>query len=951
MPFPAADWRTSGVSGGIRRETSSVTEMAQTVGRPAGAPENAGRAKDEEFFVLMGELRVFRAGLLSDYPSDRALARAAGVSPTTVGDWLRGRRFPQDIDRVLHVVRAVKQAAVTRGVPIPGGAAAGLLDEDEWRAAHQAEAQRRAGLVSEAVQYAQAVSVLPRPAGRLLDEVSDPFALEVHRPVQPENSPAELSALPAYMPREHDGELGAVVRAAMEGTSGMVVLVGGSSTGKTRACWEALQLLRGRPWRLWHPIDPTRPDAALRELTTVGPQSVVWLNEAQFYLNTPDSDLGERVAAGLRGLLRDPARAPVLVLATLWPQFWDRLTARPLGSADPHAQARELLSGRDIPVPATFTAAQLQSLGQVGDSRLAMAAAAAPDRHITQFLAGAPELLARYRNAPPAAAALINAAIDARRLGMGAGLPQAFLADAALGYLTSTEWELLGEGWLEQALAYTAAPCKGISGPLTRIHARPATFHAIGSGSQASDEQSASDKGSVAGMPLYRLADYLDQYGRQHRENLFPPATFWAAANSHASPSDQVALGNAAYCLGRYRYATQLRENAVAYISLDDPAAVAALLDKLRAAGADEQVSTLADRAAVSIPLDDPDAIAALLDSLRAAGADEQLTTLLCRDPAAHVSLADPLTVAALLDSLRAAGGDEQVSTLADRAAASIPLDDLDALARLLDRLQEAGAYEQVTVLAERAAAHIPLDDPLAVADLLDSLRAAGADEQVTVLINRDPAVHIPLDHPDAVAGLLDSLQAAGADEQVTALATRAAGQPRKRITPSASRAAGRFFRASYARLLAFALYMGATREEAEDAIESTMIDMLDRWEKIRNPQAYARKAVTRELIAQRKQSRRFIPLPDEGGEHLGGRDHDPPQEEKLTVWEDIQWVRGLLNSLPRRQQEVMALIVDEFRPAEIATLLGRDPAAVRQNLLAARRRLSTVRDSEQAVR
>ena len=59
-------------------------------------------------------------------------------------------------------------------------------------------------------------------------------------------------------------------------------------------------------------------------------------------------------------------------------------------------------------------------------------------------------------------------------------------------------------------------------------------------------------------------------------------------------------------------------------------------------------------------------------------------------------------------------------------------------------------------------------------------------------------------------------------------------------------------------------------------------------------------------------------------------------------MWEDSQWVRELLNSLPPRQQEVMALIIDEFRPAEIAALLGKDAAAVRQNLLAARRRLRT---------
>ena len=267
--------------------------------------------------------------------------------------------------------------------------------------------------------------------------------------------------LPPYVPREHDPELGQVVRAAADGRSGIAVLVGGSSTGKTRACWEALQLLRDQdpPWRLWHPIDPSRPEAALRELPAIGPRTVVWLNEAQFYLDVAEGGLGERVAAGLRELLRDPARAPVLVLATLWPQFWDSLTARPApGGADPHAQARELLAGHDITVPAAFTAAQLQQLREAGDARLAQAAAAAPDGQVIQFLAGAPELLARYRNAPPAAAALIDAAMDARRLGMGIGLPRAFLEAAAPGYLTDTEWDALGEDWLEQALAYTVSP-------------------------------------------------------------------------------------------------------------------------------------------------------------------------------------------------------------------------------------------------------------------------------------------------------------------------------------------------------------------------------------------------------------------------------------------------------------------------------------------------------------
>ena len=197
--------------------------------------------------------------------------------------------------------------------------------------------------VIDAQQEAQAAATAPdggvTVAGRSLEEVTDPFDLEVHRPVQPEDAPPGLPVLPPYVPREHDQVLGQVARAAADGRSGIAVLVGGSSTGKTRACWEALALLRDQdpPWRLWHPIDPSRPDAALRELPGIGPRTVVWLNEAQFYLASADR-LGEQVAAGLRALLRDPARAPVLVLATLWPEYWLNLTARPAAGEDRHAR-------------------------------------------------------------------------------------------------------------------------------------------------------------------------------------------------------------------------------------------------------------------------------------------------------------------------------------------------------------------------------------------------------------------------------------------------------------------------------------------------------------------------------------------------------------------------------------------------------------------------------------
>ena len=76
--------------------------------------ESGPAGRDGEFFVLVEALRVFRAERLSGHPSDRALAEAAGVSPTTVGDWLRGTRFPQKIGKVLVSVQSPAPAEARR---------------------------------------------------------------------------------------------------------------------------------------------------------------------------------------------------------------------------------------------------------------------------------------------------------------------------------------------------------------------------------------------------------------------------------------------------------------------------------------------------------------------------------------------------------------------------------------------------------------------------------------------------------------------------------------------------------------------------------------------------------------------------------------------------------------------------------------------------------------------
>ncbi|MEU5002632.1 hypothetical protein [Streptomyces sp. NPDC021622] len=243
--------------------------------------------------------------------------------------------------------------------------------------------------------------------------------------------------------------------------------MGGSSTGKTRACWEAVQPLSGK-WRLWHPFDPDRAEAALEDLHRVGPYTVVWLNEAQHYLGDPVS--GGRIAAAVHHLLVSPERGPVLVLGTLWPEYEKQYTALPRpGAEDPYSRARELLAGRTLTVPDSFDAQALAAaavLAEDGDRLMADALTRArTDGRVTQDLAGAPQLLNRYQNASPAAKAVLEGAMDARRLGIGLHLPQAFLTDAAIDYLDQSDYDQLTDDWAELAYAELARLVHGKQAP------------------------------------------------------------------------------------------------------------------------------------------------------------------------------------------------------------------------------------------------------------------------------------------------------------------------------------------------------------------------------------------------------------------------------------------------------------------------------------------------------
>ncbi|MFK4206727.1 tetratricopeptide repeat protein [Streptomyces sp. NPDC030920] len=340
-----------------------------------------------------------------------------------------------------------------------------------------------------------------------------------------------------------------------------------------------------REWRLWRPVDPIDAETALAESSRVGPRTVVWLNESQRFLDA-GGGRGERIAAGLRRLLSAPECAPVLVLGTLWPVHANRYSAAPQHDAgDLHVHARELLAGRLLIVPDQFDHAAMdkaERLAADGDQQLAHALRHVTGGQLTQFLAGAPELVRRYRSVSPKARAVIHAAIDARRLGTGQDLPLAFLAQAAEDYLTDAEYDLLDDDWVDQAVTESTGPVRGYLAPLRVMRPRR-------SGYTTEEQQSPPDV-------HLRLADYLEQIGRLERWPLCPPESFWAAAHGLLTNADDLAqLANAAANRHRSYWATQLTVQAG---SLGEPSALLHFAHALRRSGRHDVAEELYSKAA-----------------------------------------------------------------------------------------------------------------------------------------------------------------------------------------------------------------------------------------------------------------------------------------------------------------------------------------------------------------
>jgi hypothetical protein len=576
----------------------------------------------------------------------------------------------------------------------------------------------------------------PPAAGAVRAADADLRRLGVHAAISVPGVPDEVP--PEYVPRDSDTGSGvrAKVAAAAE-RGGFVLLVGGSSVGKTRCAAEAVRALLPE-WWLVHPAGPAEV-AALAQVPA--PRMVVWLDELQRYLD------GEHGLTGgvVRALLGAPH--PAVMIGTLWPELYTTYAAMPVpGGADPQARERQVLDlAAVIRISPAFSPSEQDRARAAAarDPRLRVALETGGYR-LTQTLAAAPQLVARWEDAQTASPygwAVLTAALDAARLGARAPLTAGLLRAAAPGYCTGHQQAEAPENWFEQALAYATG----------KLHGATAALSPAGSG-----------MGQVDG---YTVADYLLQRASQERRAVRVPASTWDALLSHiGDPADAARLAGSAegrllycYAIPLYRHAADAGDEHAAG-RLAELLAEAGDLDGLRAradAGDEHAARRLAELLAEAGDLDglraradadagDGHAAVWLADLLAGRGdLDGAVQVLRARADAGHGyaawPLAELLAKAGDLDGLRARAdaGDEHAAIHLAKLLAG--RGDLDGLRARADTGDVYAAMDLADLLAGRG----DLDGLRALADAGDERAALRLVDVLTKQGRREEAVRL----------------------------------------------------------------------------------------------------------------------------------------------------------------------------------------------------------------
>ncbi|WP_409491009.1 hypothetical protein [Amycolatopsis sp. cmx-11-12] len=287
------------------------------------------------------------------------------------------------------------------------------------------------------------------------------------------NDPVQLGVHPAALVESLERSPGFVRRDVMERLTSaiskdrFVLLVGESTAGKSRAAYEAVrELFPGH--RL---VEPSQRDAAKTAVDAMleSPRAVLWLDDIERFLGA-----GGFTGAGISGIL---STKHCVIVATMRSEEYAYFCGGSSSTIDATRSRETIRQGWEvlrlatrIDLPRSWSTDEVVKARRLEprDPRIAEALEQVDRFGVAEYLAAGPQLLATWRDAwapgtHPRAAALVHAAIDARRAGVHRPLSIEVLTLAHESYLRRRGGHRLRPEELDRAIEWATTPLHATS--------------------------------------------------------------------------------------------------------------------------------------------------------------------------------------------------------------------------------------------------------------------------------------------------------------------------------------------------------------------------------------------------------------------------------------------------------------------------------------------------------
>ena len=312
--------------------------------------------------------------------------------------------------------------------------------------------------------------------GRLprVRDISDPVSVGVHRTVANTTEDAVPSTVPPFICRDKTSDLEEALRGRP-----FVVVVGESTAGKSRAAFQAVQTCLPDHWFVQPDPDDRSSLRAANKAAVQQGHCVVWLDDLERYLGA-----GGLTAHSLRQMIH--AGRDIVVVATIRAQE----SARYGGLNDDSDAVDDRRAGRgvlelahEIRLERRWSDTEIDRARAFRDGRIADALIHADRYGVAEYLAAGPQLLAAAQNAwapegrHTRGAALVAAAVDARRAGWHRPLPVGLLRELHEHYLKARGGAMLRPEPWDAAVAWAKTPLYATSSLLVPDDRHEDCFH------------------------------------------------------------------------------------------------------------------------------------------------------------------------------------------------------------------------------------------------------------------------------------------------------------------------------------------------------------------------------------------------------------------------------------------------------------------------------------------